>query len=142
MIFDGHESLCKPNAKTIVSQDKGAPRKHIAENPGQKFTVRQFRLDGDIFHDITCCDFLLLNDTSKNAYYIELKGNDVGHAAEQLMAGAKLCANELKGYTEYYRIVASKMPTQWAYPFSYRKLSNRVGNRLKSATGQMREELQ
>ena len=141
MIFDKHESLCKPDAKMIVSKDKGTPRRHIAENPEQKFKVRQYQLDGDIFQNAMCCDYLLLNDTSKMAYYIELKGRDIGHAAEQLQAGEKLCADELTEYTFLFRIVASKMPTQREYPLSYRKLMNRVGTRLKSATGEMVEKL-
>lgn len=142
MIFEKRESLCKPDAKTIVSRDKGTPRRHIAKNPEQKFKVRQYQLDGNIFQNIVCCDYLLLNDTSKMAYYIELKGSDIGHAAEQLQAGEKLCAGELPEYKFLFRIVASKMPTQRAYPLSYRKLMNRVGTRLKSATGEMVEELQ
>ena len=142
MIFDKHESLCKPNAKKIVSRDKGTQRRHIAENPEQKFEVRQYQLDRDVFQNVMCCDYLLLNDTSKMAYYIELKGSDIGHAAEQLQAGEKLCAGELSEYTFLFRIVASRMPTQRAYPLSYRKLMNRVGTRLKSATGEMVEELQ
>ncbi|SKB84248.1 hypothetical protein SAMN06296386_106148 [Lachnospiraceae bacterium] len=141
MIFDGHSSKCKPDAKTIVSKDKGSPRKHIATNPNQKFSVRQFQLDGDIFKYVPCCDYLLLNDTSQVAYYIELKGKDVGHAAEQLQAAEKLCHNDLEGYDALYRIVASGMPTHKSFPLSYRKLLNKVGNKLKSKTGSFTEDL-
>lgn len=91
--------------------------------------------------NIMCCDYLLLNDTSKIAYYIELKGKDIGHAAEQLQAGERLCCDELKGYIPLYRIVASRMPTQKLYPMQYRKLLDKVGNRLKSKTGILTEEL-
>ncbi len=141
MVFDGYKSLCETNAKTIVSKDKGTPRKHIANNPDQKFSVRQYQLDGVIFKDVTCNDFLLLNDTSKKAYYIELKGKDIGHAAEQLQAGEKLCHDDLKDYEALYRVVASGMPTHRAYPLQYRKLLDKVGNRLKSKTREMEEDL-
>lgn len=141
MILEKHKSLCKPDAKKIVSRDKGSTRKHIAENAEQKFLVRHYRLDGDVFQNVLCCDYLLLNDTGKTAYYIEIKGHDIGHAAEQLQAGEKLCANELVGYTALYRIVSSGMPTQRAYPLSYRKLLSKVGDRLKSGTGVVTEEL-
>ena len=141
MIFEGYNSLCKPNAKTIVSRDKGSSRRHIAENPEQKFSVRHFQLDGDVFQNVLCCDYLLLNDTTKIAYYIELKGHNIGHAAEQLMAGEKLCANEVGDYVALYRIVSSGMPTQKAYPLPYRKLLNKAGKRLKSGTEKIIEEL-
>ena len=127
MMFENNESLCDPYAKIIVSKDKGEVRKHIAINPDQSFCVRQYRLDGGIFDNVMCCDFLLLNDTSKIAYYIELKGKDIGHAAKQLQAGEKLCHDELTDYKSLYRIVARKMQTQKAYPMEYRKLLNRVG---------------
>ena len=56
------------------------------KNPDKK-AIRQFKVDGEVFpkgHDPERCDWLLLDDTKGNAYYIELKGSDIPHAIEQI----------------------------------------------------------
>lgn len=67
---------------SFVSSENGC--KHEAKNPDKK-AIRQFKVDGEVFpkgHDPERCDWLLLDDTKGNAYYIELKGSDIPHAIE------------------------------------------------------------
>lgn len=95
MLLAEDKSLCKKDAKIIVSKDKGETREHRANNPEQKYSVRQYKLDGEMVHDQKCCDYLVLNDTSQNAYFIELKGRKIDEAVPQLEAGRRLIENIL-----------------------------------------------
>lgn len=60
---------------------------YIAENPNSK-DVRQFKVDGEVFpsggNGPKRCDYLVLNDTDRHAYYIELKGSDILRAIQQI----------------------------------------------------------
>ena len=59
---------------------------HIANNPHHKH-IRQFKVDGEVFPPGTPqkrCDYLLLDDTGHQSYYIELKGSDVLTAIAQI----------------------------------------------------------
>lgn len=94
-----------------------------------------------LFTDEKCCDFLLLNDTGKDAYFIELKGQNIDEAILQLEAAETKCKSELSNYTFYFRIVASKMRTHKMNSLKFRKFQERCGNRLKCETIRMEETL-
>ncbi len=111
--------------KVYVSAEKG--RKHIAQNSDGQYEVRHYRLDGDIINNALCCDYLLVNDSKRNAYYIELKGSDLTHAIAQVEAGEKICRDFLRGYSAFYRIVTSKTRTQELKSSKYRHFECRVG---------------
>ena len=98
-------SDCEPKQKLIVSEECG--REHRANNINRN-NVRHFRVDGKIIIQRTACDFLLLNDTKKKAYFIELKGSDAKHGVEQLVATAKEFKNQLSGYDFFYRLILSR----------------------------------
>ncbi len=135
-------SCCKKHQKIIVSKDPGESRMHRALNPEGQFEIRHYRLDGDLVKNQSCCDFLLINDTTQKAYYIELKGRDIKKAVSQLLAGEALCQDSLVNYVSFYRIVASKSLTHNLRPQNYRQLLNKVGTeRLKCRTEQMEETL-
>ena len=76
----------------FVSSENGC--KHIGRNvSGHK--IRQFKIDGEVIAknaDTIRCDYLLLNDEAKRAYYIELKGSDLEKAIQT-------------GYATYRRII-------------------------------------
>lgn len=98
-------SCCKKNQKIIISKDKGSHCEHRANNP-VLYTVSQYHIDGDVITgSVDKCDFLLLNETKRNAYYIELKGSDVIHAIDQVMNTESLLKNQLSSYQSLYRIV-------------------------------------
>lgn len=80
---------------------------HIAENPAGKY-VRQFKVDGDVFpsggNGPKRCDYLILDDTDRHAYYIELKGSDVRRAIQQVESSIEEI-NPSIGYKVHSRII-------------------------------------
>lgn len=141
MLLSDEKSLCAKDQKIIVSKDRGTSRIHKAYNPDKKYCVRHYKLDGDIIKNRKCCDFLLLNDTSRHAYLIELKGGNIDEAVPQLEAGAQLCRTEVPEYTLYYRIVCSKARTHDIRKSIFRKFRARCGSQLKCASQVMQEDL-
>lgn len=80
---------------------------HIANNPQQKY-IRQFKVDGEVFPcgtDPKRCDYLLLDDTGQQSYYIELKGSDVLTAIAQIETTISLISPSIKNYGILCRIV-------------------------------------
>ena len=108
MLLTPDKSLCEKRQAIVVSRDKGEQREHRANNPQRQFDLRHYKLDGALIQQATCCDYLLVNDSRKKAYLIELKGGKIDQAIKQLEAGEQKCKAELKGYTFLYRIVCSK----------------------------------
>ena len=80
---------------------------HIGKNVN-RHNIRQFKVDGDVI-PLNCteerCDYLLLNDTDKRAYYIELKGSDIDKAIRQIENSIKLLHSGIMQYTVYQRII-------------------------------------
>ena len=89
-----------------------------------------------------CCDYLLLNDSYMNAYYIELKGSDIAHAVEQLEAGLRIFKESLKNYTAFFRIVTSKTRTQELKSTKFRRFQRTMGKeRIIVKTNEIEETL-
>lgn len=130
MILTQEKSKCEKNQKIVVSKDAGQSREHRAKNPEQKYDLRHYKLDGEIFVQEKCCDFLLLNDTLEKAYFIELKGENIEEAVEQLEESALKLKSELRGYEFLYRIVSSKVVTHKVRNTKYRKFQEKCGARL------------
>lgn len=141
MLLTPDKSLCEKKQAIIVSKDRGSQVQHRATNPQRAFDVRHYKLDGDLVTQEKCCDFLLTNDTSKNAYFIELKGGNVDEAVSQLEAGAEKFRGELKGYNFLYRIVCSKAKTHNIRSTKFRKFQEKCGERLKMSGPVMSEML-
>ena len=141
MLLTPEKSLCEKNQATVVSRDKGNQREHRASNPQRKFDLRHYKLDGDLFKQTKCCDFLLVNDSRYKAYLIELKGGNIDVAVEQLEAGEQKCKDELKGYTFFYRIVCSKARTHKMQSLKLRKFKEKCGTRLKIKENVLTETL-
>lgn len=130
MVLTSENSLCERNQAIVVSRDSGNQREHRAINPEKQFDLRHYKLDGDLFKQTKCCDFLLVNDSKCNAYLIELKGGNIDDAIEQLEAGEQKCKNELSGYTFLYRIVCSRAKTHKMKSLKIRKFQEKCGKRL------------
>lgn len=131
MLLTLEKSLCEKNQATVVSRDKGNQRQHRATNPKRKYDLRHYQLDGDLFENEKMCDFLLLNDSKRKAYFIELKGGKIDDAVEQLEAGERKLRRELKEYTLFYRIVCSKARTHKMRDDKLRKFKDKHGPRLR-----------
>ncbi len=82
--------------------------KHIANNR-DKNCVYHIKVDGDMIpktcRDTKRIDFLLLNETKKTAYFIELKGSHVKDAFEQLEVTNRALGNLLQEYEIKWRVV-------------------------------------
>ena len=57
------------------------------------------------------CDYLVLNDGSKKAFFIELKGSNVSEAIPQFEGAIKKLSSELLNYSFKFRIISSKCKT-------------------------------
>lgn len=89
----------------FVSSENGCS--HIGNNKDNSY-IRQYKVDGDVFSPASTaerCDYLLLNDTKQNAYYIELKGSDIHKAMQQIDNSVSMLQPAHAGYTVYRRIV-------------------------------------
>ena len=133
-------SLCGKNAKQIVSRDKGNPQYHKANNVSNS-EVTHYQIDGEVIKTGDRCDYLLMNETSKTAYLIELKGSDLVKAASQLEATENALRSQLVEYQLQYRIVANKCKTQEIHSSAYRKYQIRWKSRLLQKTGYIEEKI-
>ena len=89
----------------FVSSENGC--KHIGRNDS-RHSIRQFKIDGEVISknsEAARCDYLLLNDDAKRAYYIELKGSDLEKAIQQIESTVQIFQTSLPGYTTYRRII-------------------------------------
>ena len=105
MIFEKSKSLCNVKQKIIVCEENR--QKYIANNVNNN-RVFKYNIDGDILPSGSSqlrCDFLVENETKKNAYLIELKGKNVEHAIDQINATVRCFKAQLCGYTVFPRIV-------------------------------------
>ena len=102
---------CEGKQSSFVSSDNGC--KHEGKNSSHD-EVRQFKVDGEVFpkkNPKIRCDWLLLNDTKKHAYYIELKGSDIPHAIEQIESTIKEISPSISEYKQIYRRIIYKTGT-------------------------------
>ena len=99
---------CKPlregRYSVFRSVEKGCS--HIGNNT-RHCKVRQFKVDGSVIISAAYqkCDYLILNDDERTAYYIELKGSDISRAAKQIDNTVDILHSSIADYTIYVRIV-------------------------------------
>ena len=93
------------NSKYVSEENH---RKHIAINKDRDF-VYHMRIDGVVIPrtcaDTKRIDFLLLNETKKVAYFIELKGCHIEDAFEQFEISHEHLQPILTGYDIEWRLV-------------------------------------
>lgn len=113
---------------------------HIAENR-DKNDVRQFKIDGEVFPAMTepqRCDYLLLNDTKRAAYFIELKGKQVSKAINQIEATIDEIKGSIPQYSIQRRIVTSR-GTHGVQHQSITRWKQKYGSSAKFQTSPMRD---
>lgn len=142
MLLTNEKSLCKKRQAIVVSRDDRQSREHRATNPERKYDLRHYRLDGGLVKNETGCDFLLINDSVQKAYFIELKGENIDDAVDQLEASAKKFESELRGYMMLYRIVSSRVLTHKIHGSKFRKFQEKCGTRLKMKNQKLEEILE
>ena len=84
---------------------------------------------------------MLLNDSFKKAYFIELKGSNIDEAIPQLESAEVMFRAELSGYIILYRIVCSKVRAHKVNSNNFRKFRAKVGNALEYKSVRMEEVL-
>ena len=139
MPLGNHRSICAPNAKIIVSKDVGN-REHRGLNPNQRH-VTHYKIDGEIITTGPRCDFVLINESDKIAYLIELKGSKLSDAARQLEATENALKNALDPYDLRYRIVSSRSKTQQIESADFKKYRERWKSRLVHRTNEIEEKI-
>lgn len=105
MDINTYTPLRKGTHPIFKSEENGCV--HIGRNVNGH-TIRHFQVDKGIFSQNDPqerCDYLLLNDTDKRAYYIELKGSDLEKAIRQIDNTIKLLHPGISTYTVFPRIV-------------------------------------
>lgn len=105
MDINKYTPLRKGTHSIFKSEENGCV--HIGRNV-KGHTIRHFQVDKGIFPQNDPqerCDYLLLNDTDKRAYYIELKGSDLEKAIRQIDNTIKLLHPGISTYTVFPRIV-------------------------------------
>ena len=136
----GFESICSRDAAQIVSRDKGNPQYHKGINNGRVY-VSHYKIDGIVIKSGNRCDYLLMNEATRTAYLIELKGSDLIKAAKQLEATEKALTQQISSYSLQSRIVANKCKTQEIRSSEYRKYQLRWKKRLILKTGYIEEDI-
>lgn len=139
MPLGNYRSICAQNAKIVVSKDVGN-REHRGLNPNQR-QVTHYKIDGVIITTGPRCDFVLINESDKIAYLIELKGSKLSDAAHQLEATENTLKNALNPYALRYRIVSSRSKTQQIESADFKKYRERWKNRLVYKTNEIEENI-
>ena len=103
--------------------------------------VTHYKIDGVVIKSGNRCDYLLMNEASRTAYLIELKGSDLIKAAKQLEETEKALIQQLAGYSLQYRIIANKCRTQEIRSSEYRKYQLRWKKKLMLKTGYIEEDI-
>lgn len=110
MLLKPNQSICGKNDKRIVSKDIKTKTRHISINE-KLYNVRQYQLDGVIIKNEKTCDYLILNDDTKKAFFIELKGRNITEAIPQFEGAIAKLKSEIYDYSLFFRIIASKSKT-------------------------------
>ena len=110
-IDDNDYNQClKQRTHPIISVNE-RKRKFVINNPNKK-EVHQVTVDGCLPIKGIKCDYLFEVVDSKTVYYVELKGKDVKHALEQLLAtlSNSFIKSKHVGYKKRCVVVSSRVP--------------------------------
>ena len=139
MIIDDRFTSIDPNARVIVCEENHM--KYVAYNT-KGAVVYKFKIDGEVIANSAQkkCDYLVENETAKDAYFVELKGADISTAFKQLLETLCLFATETKGYSIHSRVVCSKVVTHNLYGTEYRSLKKKCRD-VQFKTRKFEEEI-
>lgn len=100
--------------KSFVAKDSGAISEYRIENPNQRWVVK-LKVDGCLIPSDSQkkCDFLFLvceKEEAKAAYFVELKGGNLGVAIEQIQSTIEILYPKLTDFSFRCRIVQTRTP--------------------------------
>ena len=135
------ESICEVRQRKLVSEENDL--RHVAFNwDGDR--VRQYHVDGDVVSKRDHhkrCDFLVVNDSKKRAYFIELKGSDVQRAIEQMETTRSMTRDSFRGYDVFYRIVFRRVTHRIMNSPQFVKARQRYGHKIRIGSEEIVESI-
>lgn len=103
MLGDNHR-LWKDCRKNALVAENG--RRYRASNASGKL-LSCYKVDGGLIQDGRRCDFALTVNCDSKVYFIELKGGDISHAADQIQTTITNLNIKLKNVVIFARIVCT-----------------------------------
>jgi hypothetical protein len=99
-------------------------RKYIGINQGGHL-IAKYKIDGSILSGSQIsCDYLILNTTNNNAYFIELKGNHLPRGANQLLFSITTLKDDLPNRCIIHaRLIVTRVISHALLSSAYIKLS-------------------
>jgi hypothetical protein len=97
----------KTSSTTIVLAEKG--KKAVLNNP-RKLPVRKFQIDGCVITQGRRCDYLVICTKPNRDIYVELKGQEILYAVEQLEATMHQVSSQRPDAQRLCLIVSSRFP--------------------------------
>ena len=127
---------------TVVCSDHKSTTNFIYDNRSSD-ELTKYRIDGCLIADAGAkCDFLLLNCTKNESFFIELKGSDLIRAVEQIDRSIDMLLSSVNDFSINARIVLTRVNTTDLRNTKYLKLEKKIkrlrGN-LKKQSRQMTE---
>ncbi|MCU0434511.1 MAG: hypothetical protein MUC87_13745 [Bacteroidia bacterium] len=116
------------NSQNISLKEKKESSIYQIKNP-DLIDLYIYKVDGGISKSKNeKCDYLILKCTTEkpDAYFIELKGNDLLKAVDQITATIDNYKNDLKEHRIYARIVVSRVISTHIYDSRYKKLNVKI----------------
>ena len=120
----------------IVVRDRYNKQAYQLENLHRQ-TCCAIRIDGCLLIEGEKCDYLLLAEDEYEAFFIELKGQNLLKAFAQIDASLSALLPQLQGFSIYARIVLNKIRT----PALKSSVEMKLERRLKSLNKQAKRAL-
>lgn len=108
-LFHHAECIVFADDRKIITIQENK-RTYVSDNSNRKAFI-VYRVDDCLVRTGIRCDYLLININERKAFFIELKGQDLIHAIEQIEKTIELLASNLSGYAINARVVLSKANT-------------------------------
>lgn len=125
--FESYHAFQHERRKIVVLSDQKSRTTYKYTNNRLDY-LAQYNIDGGLLtsNDESKCDYLLINCNKKEAFFIEIKGCDIGHAAKQILSSIDKLYSILSDLTIHARIVVTRVNTHSLQSSSYHKLQKRI----------------
>lgn len=130
MLGDKHRLWSDKRLNVALSENG---RTYRGENQ-QKKQLICYRIDGAAITAGARCDFAIFVEVENTVLFIELKGKDISHAADQILATIATFGTTLDGATVHARIVCTRV----SHPRIRRASLARLENKIARMSGNVR----
>lgn len=113
--------------KIVVLSDHKSRTTYKYTNNRLDYLAR-YNIDGGLLtsNDESKCDYLLINCNKKEAFFIEIKGCNLEHAAEQILCSIDKLYSMLSDLTIHARIVVTRVNVHDLKTLSYYRLQKKI----------------